>query len=107
MEAEYLALSTTWKDLIPLVSLIHELSAAVGLDDFFTFCIYCKVHDDNNGALTLGHLELRHMTPRSKHDTSIYHWFHGKIADPSQCISLVKIDTKNQLGDLFTTGLPH
>ncbi len=65
------------------------------------------MHEDNIGALTLGRLEPRGMTPRSKHYAIKYHWFREKVADPSQKISLVKIDTKNQLGDIFTKGLPH
>jgi hypothetical protein len=107
MEVEYVALSTACKDLLPLVSLIRELSPAVSLDDSFTSNIHCKVHEDNIGALTLGRLEPHRMTPHSKHYAIKYHWFHDKVADPSQRISLVKIDTKNQLGDLFTKGLPH
>ena len=41
-----------------------------------------------------------------KHYAIKYHWFHEKVADPSQRNTLVKIDTKSQLGDLFTKGLP-
>ncbi|KAL7484019.1 hypothetical protein ACHAW6_009661 [Cyclotella cf. meneghiniana] len=107
MEAEYVALSTACKDLLPLVALIRELSGAVGLDASFVSNIHCKVHEDNVGALTLGRLEPRRMTPRSKHYAIKYHWFRDKVADPSQKISLVKIDTKQQLGDLFTKGLAH
>ena len=98
MEAEYVALSTACKDLPPLVSLIRELSAVVGLDDSFTFNIHCKMHEDNVGALTLGCLEPRRITPHSKHYAIKYHWFHDKVADPSQCIFLVKIDTKINWG---------
>ena len=64
------------------------------------------VHEDNVGALTLACLEPRRMTPRSKHYVIKYHWFHEKVADLSQYITLIKIDTKNQLSDLFTKGLP-
>eukprot|EP00804_Cyclotella_cryptica_P010321 CCRYP_012254-RA/>CCRYP_012254-RA protein AED:0.10 eAED:0.03 QI:0/0/0/1/1/1/3/0/1268 len=107
MEAEYVALSTACKDLLPLVSLIRELSDAVGLDASFVSNIHCKVHEDNVGALTLGRLEPRRMTSRSKHYAIKYRWFRDKVADPSQRITLVKIDSKNQLGDLFTKGLAH
>jgi hypothetical protein len=106
MEAEYVALSTACKDLLPLVAVIRELSAAVGLDASFSANIHCKIHEDNVGALTLARLEPRRMTPRSKHYAIKYHWFREKVADPSLRITLVKIDTKNQLGDLFTKGLP-
>eukprot|EP00804_Cyclotella_cryptica_P000828 CCRYP_001075-RA/>CCRYP_001075-RA protein AED:0.12 eAED:0.13 QI:0/0/0/1/0/0.25/4/0/1066 len=107
IEAAYIALSTACKDLLPLVSLIRELSDAVGLDASFVSNIHCKVHEDNVGALTLGRLKPCRMTPRSKHYAIKYHWFRDKVADPSQRITLVKIDTKNQLGDLFTKGLAH
>eukprot|EP00804_Cyclotella_cryptica_P004228 CCRYP_014560-RA/>CCRYP_014560-RA protein AED:0.48 eAED:0.51 QI:0/-1/0/1/-1/1/1/0/127 len=52
-EAEYVILSTACKDLLPLVSLIRELSDAVGLDASFVSNIHCKVREDNVGALTL------------------------------------------------------
>ncbi len=107
MEAEYVALSTACKDLLPLVLLIRELSNAVGLDASFVSNIHCKVHEDNIGALTLGCLEPRSITLQSKHYAIKYHWFCKKVADPSQRITLFKIDTKHQLGDLFTKGLTH
>ena len=94
METEYVALSTACKDLLPLVSLIRELSDAVGLDASFVSSIHCKVHEDNVSALTLACLEPCHMTPRSKHYTIKYHWFHEKVVDPSQRITVVKINTK-------------
>ena len=52
-EAKYIALSRACKDLLPLIAVIRELSAAVGLDASFTSNIHCKVHEDNVGALTL------------------------------------------------------
>ncbi|KAL7477039.1 hypothetical protein ACHAW6_002860, partial [Cyclotella cf. meneghiniana] len=106
MEAEYVALSTACKDLLPLVAVIHELSAAVGLDASFTSNIHCKIHEDNMGALTLACFGPRCMSPHSKHYAIKYHWFRKKVVDSSQRITLIKIDMKNQLGDLFTKGLP-
>jgi hypothetical protein len=43
------------------------------------------------------------MTPRSKHYAIKYHWFREQIG-PRQ-IKLAKIDTNDQLGDLFAKGL--
>ncbi|KAL7483296.1 hypothetical protein ACHAW6_008946 [Cyclotella cf. meneghiniana] len=106
MEAEYVALSTACKDLLPLVAVIRELSAAVGLDASFTSNIHCKIHKDNVGALTLAHLESHRMTPHSKHYAIKYHWFRQKVADSSQRITLIKIDVMTLLGDLFTKVLP-
>ena len=106
IETEYVALSTSCKDLVPLVAVIRELSAAVGLNASFNSNIHCKVHEDNVGALTLACLEPHRMTPHSKHYVIKYHWFREKVADLSQHITLIKIDTKNQLSGLFTKGLP-
>jgi hypothetical protein len=105
MEAEYVAISTACRDLFPVVDMIKELSAAVGLGNDFSSKIHVKIHEDNVGALTLGKLEPRRMTPRSKHYAIKYHWFRKHVADPSKRITLVKIDTKSQLGDIFTKGL--
>jgi hypothetical protein len=106
MEAEYVALSTAMKDLIPLIGLLRELRAAVGLPVDFDSKLHCRVHEDNAGALVLANMEPKHYTPRSKHYAIKYHWFREKVADPGNRIKIVKIDTRNQLGDLFTKGLP-
>eukprot|EP00804_Cyclotella_cryptica_P018714 CCRYP_007209-RC/>CCRYP_007209-RC protein AED:0.30 eAED:0.29 QI:0/0/0/1/0/0/2/0/483 len=63
-----------------------------------------KIHEDNVGALTLAGLEPRRMTPRSKHYAIKYHWFCEHVA--ARRVQLVKVETHNQLGDLFTKGLP-
>ena len=104
MEAEYVALSTSCKDLFPIVDLIRELGAAVGLDISAVANMHIKIHEDNVGALTLASLEPRRMTPRSKHYAIKYHWFREHVH--SRRVRLLKIDSRNQLGDLFTKGLP-
>ena len=108
MEAEYIALSTSCRDLFPLIDITKEICAKFDLDE----CnfnentkLHIKIHEDNVGALALGKLEPRQMTPRSKHYTIKYYWFREHIG-PRQ-IELVKINTDNQLGDLFTKGLTN
>jgi hypothetical protein len=103
MEAEYISLSQACKDLFPLLDLIQELGSACGLQIDNHTNLHVKVHEDNVGALTLGKLEPRRMTPRSKHYAIKYHWFREHIGPRN--IELVKIDTKEQLGDMFTKGL--
>ena len=105
MEAEYIAISTACRDLFPVVELIRELCEVTGMNADFKSKIYVKIHEDNVGALRLGKLEPRRMTPRSKHYAIKYHWFRTHVADPSKRIALTKIDTANQLGDIFTKGL--
>ena len=103
MEAEYVALTTACKDLFPIVDMVQELAGAVGMNVESVAKMHVKIHEDNVGALTLAGLEPRRMTPRSKHYAIKYHWFREHVQ--SRRIKLLKIDTSNQLGDLFTKGL--
>ena len=104
MEAEYIVLSQACRDLFPSIDLVNELSATLNLTSTTTLPrLHIRVHEDNVGALTLGKLEPRHMTPRSKHYALKYHWFH-EHSIPCK-IELLKIDTHHQLGDIFTKGL--
>ena len=105
MEAEYVAMSSACKDLFPVVDVIRALSVAVGLGDDFDTKFHIKVHEDNVGALTLGRLEPGRMTPRSKHYAIKYHWFRERVSDPSNRITLHKVESRYQLGDIFTKGL--
>ena len=105
MEAEYVALSTACKDLIPVIGIVRDLSDAVGLDSSFDANMHIKIHEDNVGALTLARLEPARMTPRSKHYAIKYHWFREYVFDPANRVTLTKVDSKNQLGDIFTKGL--
>jgi hypothetical protein len=106
MEAEYVALSTSCRDLFPLIDVTKEICYNFDIEKC-TFQdaaqLHVKIHEDNVGALALGKLEPRRMTPPSKHYALKYHWFWEQIGP--RRIELVKIDTNIQLGDLFTKGL--
>ncbi len=65
--------------------------------------MHMKIHEDNVGALALGKLKPRQMTPRSKHYAIKYHWFREHIGPRN--IVHAKISSEDQLGDLFTKGL--
>eukprot|EP00804_Cyclotella_cryptica_P018716 CCRYP_007209-RB/>CCRYP_007209-RB protein AED:0.25 eAED:0.23 QI:0/-1/0/1/-1/1/1/0/629 len=104
MEAEYVALSTACKDLFPIVDMAKSFCLAIGLSCESVAQLHIKIHEDNVGALTLAGLEPRRMTPRSKHYAIKYHWFCEHVA--ARRVQLVKVETHNQLGDLFTKGLP-
>ena len=104
MEAEYVALSTACKDLFPIVAMVKELASAVGIQVEDVAKMHIKIHEDNVGALTLAKLEEPgRMTPRSKHYAIKYHWFREHAY--ANRVSIVKIASANQLGDLFTKGL--
>lgn len=103
MEAEYVALSTACKDLFPIVTMIKEVAQSVGISVKTIANMHIKIHEDNVGALTLAKLEPARMTPRSKHYAIKYHWFREHVH--ANRVKIVKIDSANQLGDMFTKGL--
>jgi hypothetical protein len=79
MEAEYVALSTSCHDLFLLIDITTELCMALQVEMQTKTHMHIKIHEDNIGALTLGKLEPRRMTPRSKHYEIKYHWFCKQI----------------------------
>ncbi|KAL7536309.1 hypothetical protein ACHAWF_005428, partial [Thalassiosira exigua] len=103
MEAEYVALSTACRDLFPIMDLVKEIGQHFKLPVQDKSRFHVRVHEDNVGALLLGQLEPRRMTPRSKHYAVKYHWFRSEL-EPRGVV-LTKIESKEQLGDIFTKGL--
>uniref|UniRef100_A0A7S4IN60 Reverse transcriptase Ty1/copia-type domain-containing protein n=1 Tax=Odontella aurita TaxID=265563 RepID=A0A7S4IN60_9STRA len=103
MEAEYIALSTAMKDIIPLQLLVHEAAVGVDLREEILVSINTRVWEDNQGCLKLARLPPPRMTPRSKHYALKYHWFRAHLR-PNQ-IEIMPIDTNDQLADIFTKAL--
>ena len=107
MEAKYVALSASFKDLFPIINVTQEICSTFGSHFGLTLQnttdMHVKMHEDNAGDLLLGKLEPRQMTPCSKHYAIKYHWFREHIGP--RHIELVEISSENQLGDLFTKGL--
>ena len=75
MEAEYIALSTSCRELFPLIDKLTEITGLLNLPFTPGSTMHVRIHEDNVGALTLGKLEPRRMTPRLKHYAVKYHWF--------------------------------
>ncbi len=104
MEAEIVAISHCTRELIPIMQMVEFLGPAVGLPVDCTSMHVC-IHEYNMGALILADTLPPQYTPRSKH----YHiktiWFRELIKKLK--IKLVKIETIEQLGDIFTKALPR
>ena len=103
MEAEIIALNHCCRELFPIVDMVPSLSSAVGLGSPST-TMKVSIHEDNSGALILAETLPPQFTPRSKHYAIKMIWFREEIVNRG--IKLVKIDTVEQLGDMFTKGLP-
>ena len=101
--AEYYALSTAMREVLPLRNLVQAVSRGCGLDVKCRTTFKTTVWEDNIGALTLATLDPGQHTSRSKFYDSKVHWFRSHLK-PNQ-IEVKKVDTKEQRADLFTKPL--
>jgi hypothetical protein len=73
--------------------------------DFKVLCtkpyVYCKVFEDNSGALELARLPK--LCPRTKHINVCYHHFREHVR--KGLINIFPIDIKDQIADALTKPL--
>ena len=77
-ETEYVALSTTMRELLPFQDIFREVCRGVNLPPDTETTISKTVWEDNAACEKLANLEHPHVTPRSKHFGIKYHWFREK-----------------------------
>ena len=65
LEAEYIALSTAMRDLVPMRRLLKEVGEKCKLDFVKNAMVHSTIFEDNNGALGLA--TAPKLTPRTKH----------------------------------------
>jgi hypothetical protein len=102
MEAEVTALAACLRELIPIIDTVKELTQSVGLQAG-DMNMNVSIHEDNSGALVLAETLPPQFTPRSKYYATKTIWFCEEIH--KRRIKLKKIETSEQLGDIFTKGL--
>jgi len=64
-----------------------------------------SIHEDNSGALVLAKTLPPQFTPQSKFFAMKTIWFREELFKIA--VQLHKINTVEQLGDIFTKGLTH
>ena len=101
-EAEYVALSNSLREVIPIMNLISEMNKNGCGMPLTTPRIHCRVFEDNSGALELA--KVPKMRPRTKHINIIYHHFRNFIRNGK--ITVWPIDTDEQPADMLTKPLP-
>ena len=101
-EAEYIALSTAMREVIPFINIIQDLKERNFIEADSTADFHCKVFKDNNGDLELA--KTPKMRPRTTHINVIYRWFFEHVRN--KAIKLCPISTQHQLADIFTKPLP-
>ena len=101
-EAEYIALSTGMRSLLPLRNLVKDVSDSLGVKRNEISSV-SAVWEDNNACLKLVNDPYPNMSPRTKSIAVKYHWFREKIVEGE--IEAKRIDTALQKADIFTKGL--
>jgi hypothetical protein len=103
MEAEIIALAHCCRELFPVMDIVSEVGKVVGLETEDLVSMHVSIHEDNAGALVLAETIPPQFTPRSKYYAIKTVWFREEIQ--KRGIKLLKIETVEQLGDIFTKGL--
>jgi hypothetical protein len=100
-EAEYIAMSMSLRDVIPIMELIKEMKE----HNISVICtkpyIYCKVFEDNSGALELARLPK--LRPRTKHINVCYHHFREHVR--KGLIKIFPVGTSKQTANVLTKAL--
>ena len=99
-EAEYITLSQEIREVIPLMNLMVKVGDIFPLHNPKPQFHY-KVFEDNNSFIRVA--EIPKFTPRTKNIAIKYHHFRKHVSDKT--ISILPIDTKDQLADIFTKPL--
>ena len=99
-ESEYIALSQSLRDVIPLMNLLQELEK-IFPSSADTPKMHCTVFEDNKGCINL--VNVPKMRPRPKHIGLKYHHFREHARNKT--VSVEYIDTKEQIADSFTKAM--
>jgi hypothetical protein len=101
-EAEYTALSSALKVLLPLKRMLQEITATLRIPDAIRSAIRATVFEDNQSALYLA--TNQHITNRTRYFLVKWHWFWQFYP---QEFSAEKIGTHDQRADYLTKSLPR
>ena len=99
-ESEYIALSQSMRDVIPLMGLLNELQPVISFSSTSPV-IRCNIFEDNKGCIDL--VTTPKIRPRTKHIALKYHHFRSFVQNKT--ITIEYVDTKDQIADIFTKAL--
>eukprot|EP00957_Ditylum_brightwellii_P211709 15366495-Ditylum_brightwellii.AAC.1 len=88
MEAEYIMLFHSMRELIPVRWLIEELATALDVDRHSLSTI-STAWEDNKEILALANAPMLRMTPCSKQIGIKYNWFRSWIDGVTACIKSI------------------
>jgi hypothetical protein len=105
MMAEYIALSTVMRTLIPLRTTVAEVMMTMNHDFDSKSIIKSTIWEDNTPALTLANAEPPRLTPGSKHFAVKYHWFRQHLKKGE--IEIQSIASSAQAANVLTKAMPR
>ena len=99
-ESEYVALSQSMRDVIPLLDLLKEISEVITSEDT-TPKVHCIIFEDNKGYIDL--VSTLKIRPRIKRIALKYHHYRSYVK--KQLISIRYGETTMKVADIFTKAL--
>ena len=102
MHAEYVALSMSMRELLPVKGILAEVATAFKIEKE-QIARVAQVWEDNQGALKLATGPLLRVTPQSKNFAVKLHWFREIVEKENIDIDYIK--SEKQKADIFTKGL--
>ena len=99
-ESEYIALSQSMRDVIPLMNLLKEFEQVIPVSEIKPE-VRCKVFEDNTSCVLVAKAPT--MTPRTKHIALKYHHFRSFVKTGEIVINYIK--TTEQTADIITKPL--
>ena len=103
MEAEYIVLSMSLREAIPLMGILKEARKNGLQVKDIPPKVHCTVFEDNSGALEL--TRLPKMRPHTKHINQSFHNFHEHVEHQEIIVSATPMD--KQMADILTKLLPE
>ena len=101
-EAEYIGMSRALQDTLPVVWLLEEMKEHGHIVHATKADVHCRVFQDNSGALEIANNPK--YRPRTKHINQRFHFFRSHIG---KHLTVLPIDTEDQVADTFTKPLPE
>jgi hypothetical protein len=100
-EAEFAALSSGMRALVPLRTIFFEIVACFGIPSEQVSTI-SHAFEDNQAALYVATADPPRLTARNKHWNTKHHWFRSKLGDG---IKVLPISSEDQRADIHTKAL--
>ena len=101
MEAEYIAISTILREVIPLMGILKEARENGLQVQDIPSKVHCTMFEDNSGALELARLPK--TRPRTKHINESFHHFRGHVKQLEIIVNATSTD--RQMADILTKPL--